>query len=118
MGLLAGAARGADDHEQPARTGATRQWLRRHAELLREPDGHAFATRREVHRGLRIGKARSPADLLDRVTESADVARAPPRVVDVAAAVQHGHRNAPWGGEDGVVDGRGRMSAARAGDDE
>src|SRR5437764_13714543 len=95
FGLFAGAARRPDDHEQLARAGATRKRLRLDAELFREPQRHALAPRREVHRRLRIAEVRRAADFLDRVPEAADMARDLPRVVDVAAAVQHRYRAAP-----------------------
>src|SRR3954454_6817950 len=78
FGLFAGAARRPDDHEQLARAGAARKRLRLDAELFREPQRHALAPRREVHRRLRIAEVRRAADFLDRVPEAADMAPPPP----------------------------------------
>src|SRR5213593_970617 len=114
---LAGAARGADDHEELAWSGPAWEWLRRNAELLREPDGDAVALGWEEHRRLRIGEVVCAADLLDAVAERADAARHLSGVVDVAAAVQDVDRDAPRRRENGARAALRRL-AARPGDQE
>src|SRR5712691_10139908 len=86
---------GADDHVQLARSGTTRQRIRRHAELLRQTKRERVAAWWEVHGRLRIGEAARAVDLLDRVAERLHVARHPTRVVVIAAPVENRHVHAP-----------------------
>src|SRR6266508_4047001 len=115
--LFAGAARGAYDHVEPTGPGAAGKRFRRYAQLLREAHRYPFALWGEVHRRLRVREIARAADLLDPVAECADPAGYLPRVIDVTAAVQHRHVDAP-----GRRQNRHRLvlalSSARAGDEQ
>src|SRR3954470_17216349 len=98
--LLARSARRPDDDVELAGSGAAGEWLCRHTQLLREPERDTVALRWEVHRRLWICEVVGAPHLLDRVAEGADAASDLARVVDVTAAVQHVHGDAPRRRED------------------